>query len=107
MLFDHECDVIVTVMNCFILEKLLQVGNKANTMRTMMTGTCPFYYVLLEQYYTGEMNFPMINGVDEGTAFYVIVCIVTGYIGSERFWTTNEFNIFNDKPLNSAVVTFL
>jgi hypothetical protein len=70
----------------------------------MMTGTCPFYYVLLEQYYTGEMNFPAINGVDEGTLVYVMLTFVSGYYGSEEFWTTNKWG---NLPLNQAVTGFL
>ena len=53
----------------------------------MMIPTLPFYFVLLEQYYTGEMNFPPINGVDEGSLLYLVVCLITGYYGAEQLWT--------------------
>ncbi len=54
----------------------------------MMIPTLPFYFVLLEQYYTGEMNFPPINGVDEGSLLYLIICLITGYYGAVELWTS-------------------
>lgn len=33
------------------------------------------------------MNFPPINGVDEGSLLYCVMCIVSGYFGSVDFWT--------------------
>ena len=62
-------------------------------MLNMMISTFPFYFVLLEQYYTGEMNFPPINGVDEGSLLYWIMCMVTGYYGSISFWT-QKYKVF-------------
>mmetsp|Transcript_19099 Transcript_19099/g.18228 ORF Transcript_19099/g.18228 Transcript_19099/m.18228 type:complete len:109 (+) Transcript_19099:477-803(+) len=41
----------------------------------------PFYYATLEQYYTGELVMPMINGVDEGSIVYFIVCLVCAKYG--------------------------
>jgi hypothetical protein len=65
---------------------MLQTGNKIDGMLNVMIGTFPFYFVLLEQYYTGVMNFPPINGVDEGSLLYCVFCCVSGYYGSVEFW---------------------
>jgi len=46
----------------------------------------PFYFVLLEQYYTGEMYFPPINAVDDGLFLFIIVCFLSGTYGSYEFW---------------------
>lgn len=48
MIVDHQCDVIVSVLNAFILQRMLQVGNKYDSMLNMWISTCPFYFVLLE-----------------------------------------------------------
>lgn len=65
----------------------MQATNSPHAMWFIMVTTCPFYYVLLEQYYTGEMNFPPINAVDDGIFIYVGLAILTGAIGSEKLWT--------------------
>jgi len=62
----------------------------------MLVTTCPFYYVLLEQYYTGEMNFPKFNPVDDGIWIYSGIAILTGIVGSEELWKT-EYSIFGEK----------
>lgn len=47
-----------------------------------MIAIFPFYFVTLEQYYTGEMNFPPINGVDEGSVVITLCAIITGLYGN-------------------------
>ena len=86
MIFDHQCDVIVSVINSFVIQRMMLTGNTRNSLHCLFVTSCPFYYVLLEQYYTGEMNFPPINGVDEGTLLYVTLCMFTAYYGSEEYW---------------------
>jgi len=48
MLFDHFCDAQIAVINCFTIERMLQVGNSKHAMWFIMITTCPFYYVLME-----------------------------------------------------------
>lgn len=63
-------------------------------MFNMMVSTCPFYFVLLETYYTGEMNFPPINGVDEGSLVYFLLCMFTGYYGCIDTWVNSKHDFF-------------
>jgi hypothetical protein len=53
-----------------------------------MVALFPFYFVTMEQYYTGEMNFPPINGVDEGSIVITGLSIITAYYGNVELWTT-------------------
>ena len=55
-----------------------------------MCAVFPFYFVTLEQYYTGEMNFPPINGIDEGSIVISGCAIMTGFIGNIELWTTER-----------------
>lgn len=71
----------------------MQAGNGEHSMFLLAISTCPFYYVLLEQLYTGEMNFPPI-GVDEGSVFYFLICLVTGIIGSQELWLQTKVTMF-------------
>jgi len=66
-----------------------------------MIAIFPFYFVTMEQYYTGEMNFPPINGVDEGSIVITLCAFVTGIIGNKKLWTqTVNFPYFGEQPLN-------
>jgi len=87
MLFDHFCGANIAVINCFMIERMLQCGDSKHAMWFIMITTCPFYYVLLEQYYTGEMNFPPINAVDDGIFVYVALAIASGAMGAVELWT--------------------
>ena len=45
------------------------------------------------------MNFPEINGVDEGTLLYFLLCMYAGYYGSEEAWLhpkTTMFGLFKE-----------
>jgi hypothetical protein len=42
----------------------------------------------MEQYYVGEMNLPMINGVDEGSLGILLICCYTGLLeDNHKYWT--------------------
>lgn len=51
----------------------------------MIAATQPFYFAVLEQYYTGDLVLPEINGIDEGSFVYVILCFLCGYYGPDAF----------------------
>mmetsp|Transcript_6127 Transcript_6127/g.10409 ORF Transcript_6127/g.10409 Transcript_6127/m.10409 type:complete len:89 (-) Transcript_6127:654-920(-) len=72
----------------------------------MMIAIFPFYFVTLEQHYTGEMNFPPVNGVDEGSVAILFLCLYTGYIGNEKLWNqmiTLPF-VEGELPLNKVLL---
>ncbi len=57
--------------------------------------TCfPFFFNTWEEYYSGELNLPIINGVGEGTVVACIVMIFSGEVGKE-FWSQNV-NLFGE-----------
>lgn len=53
----------------------------------MLITVVPFYFALLEQYYTGMLILQYINGVDEGSLVYVGFCFISGFYGSYDLWT--------------------
>lgn len=93
MIFDHQCDAIVAVINNLLLQRMFQLGNDEHSLFYMAICTLPFYFVLVEQYYTDEMNFPPINGVDEGSLLYLVMSIMTGIKGSDNLWL-GKFSLF-------------
>ena len=44
----------------------------------------------MEQFYTGEMNFPPINGVDEGSLVITGLSFVSAYYGNVEFWSSER-----------------
>jgi len=36
------------------------------------------------------MNFPLVNGPDEGTFFYMAIMIYSGYAGNVKFWSVSS-----------------
>ena len=51
----------------------------------------PFFLNTWEEFYTGELNLPIVHGVSEGTLTACIAMALTGYYGLE-FWN-QEANI--------------
>ena len=86
MLFDHGADAFVALFNNFMLLRLFSLPQDPYQPFIQMIAIFPFYFVTLEQYYTGEMNFPPINGVDEGSVVITLCAIITGYYGNVQLW---------------------
>ncbi len=89
MIVDHQADIIVAVLNSFGIQRMMGVGNRPDCICILFISVFPFYYVMLEQYYTGIMDFPIINGVDEGTFGYVGLCWLGAWYGPKEFWWEN------------------
>ena len=109
MLFDHGCDAFVAIINSFMLLRMFSIGTSPYQIFTLMIDLFPFYFVTMEQYYTGEMNFPPINGVDEGSLVITGLSFITAYYGNVEFWTqeiTLPFigkSIMNEGLTNSII----
>jgi hypothetical protein len=65
----------------------------------------PFYFAVLEQYYTGEMILPVINGVDDGSVVLVCMCFASAYYGCIALWKP-EVSIFGFPPLQVSYYFF-
>ena len=88
MLLDHGLDSLTVVLNTFILGRIVQIGDSPLIGVIAMTvSTMPFYYAMLEQYYTGTFILPVVNGVDDGSVGYIICCILCGLYVPD-FWLT-------------------
>ena len=85
MLIDHGMDSITAVINTMLIQVMLQVGNNFLCVFSMIAATQPFYFAIMEQYYTGELVLPEVNGIDEGSFVYILMCFMAGYYGPETF----------------------
>ncbi len=107
MLLDHGIDSVTAVINNLILQRVLMVGNNIYGMMAMIVSTMPFYFAVLEQYYTGELILQVVNGVDDGSIAYILMCFATAYYGSD-IWK-GEFSLFGAEPKRGShyVIYFL
>lgn len=48
-----------------------------------------FYAATWEEYYTGELSLPVINGPNEGIVITCLIHIFTGIVGPD-FWLTES-----------------
>jgi hypothetical protein len=87
MLFDHGVDAITAFTNNFMLMRMFSVEPSPYDLLIKNIAVTPFYFVTLEQYYTGEMNFPPINGVEEGSIAILGCAIASGWYGNVKLWT--------------------
>jgi ethanolaminephosphotransferase len=52
----------------------------------------PFYLNTWEEYYTGELNLPVLNGVNEGAIIAAFFMHLTGFLGRD-FWFYKLFGL--------------
>ena len=94
LLFDHGCDCLTTILCSMTLGRMFQVGDSLIALLIILMVSMPFYFTTLEEYYTGGLFLPIINGVSDGSIAYVLICLATGIVGSS-FWATElESGIF-------------
>jgi hypothetical protein len=86
MLFDHGCDALTTMHFTFIIQRMLQIGNGPLAIGGMMISTFPFYYISLEEFYSGILVMPAFTGPDDASLAILVVSLGTAYFGSEEIW---------------------
>jgi hypothetical protein len=62
-----------------------------------------FHFTTLEEYYSGHLYLPPLNGVSDGSIFLIGLSFYTGYYGN-NMWATP---IYDGTWLNIAGVTYL
>ncbi len=55
-------------------------------MGGLLVTTMPFYFAMVEQYYTGDLILQKFNAVDDGSIIYIALCLITAYYGTE-YWS--------------------
>ena len=99
LLFDHGCDALNSCVSCMTLCSALQLGGSWKSVLLMMATSSIFYAATWEEYYTGELILPVINGANEGVILTAIFHVITAVMGP-AFWTqTNSFGVLNSSVL--------
>lgn len=93
LLFDHGCDAINTTIISLTVIAALQLGPTWRAVFVHMLTCMGFFFQTWEEYYTGVLNLPVINGPDEGSLFMSCLFFATAFQNLEdMFWPrANEF----------------
>lgn len=67
---------------------MLQIGNGPMAIGGMMISTFPFYYISLEEFYSGVLVMPAFTGPDDASLAILVICLGTAYFGSEEIWAS-------------------
>jgi ethanolaminephosphotransferase len=111
LLFDHGCDAVNCIIGStnWILSLGLDPKNSTNDFLIcwiiVMGPFAQFYFSTWEEYYTGELILPIINGPNEGLLGGAVHSFTTAVLG-RSFWTTSSWynGIFRPLlPSSSAV----
>ena len=65
--------------------RLLQTGNNFVAVIMSVGIYSAFHFATLEEYYTGTLYLPPLNGVSDGSFAIIIATIITGSLGN-NFW---------------------
>jgi len=83
MFLDHGLDALTSVTIVFLIGKAYCISNSAVIMGLFTLIVGGFWYMSLESYYTGCMNFGKFTGPDEGQLLASFFCVFAGILGCE------------------------
>ena len=85
LLFDHGCDAVNTTISCLTLLMTIQMGATWLSFGLWAVSVVSFYAATWEEYYTGELALPVINGPNEGILITCSMHLFTAAVGP-AFW---------------------
>lgn len=95
LLFDHGCDAINSIFgsaNVIIGMNLSPSENMLETWLLIFGPFIMFYIATWEQFFTGELIMPIVNGPSEGLLGTALLSFVSYWLGSEYWQQTDVFD---------------
>ncbi|KAF1330170.1 Cdp-alcohol phosphatidyltransferase, partial [Globisporangium splendens] len=86
LLFDHGCDALNVVISACTFAATIQSGATYWSLLLMLAPAMVFFMATWEEYYTGTLALPPVNGPNEGLAIMYSLYIATAIFGP-AFWT--------------------
>jgi len=87
LMFDHGCDCIQTTLLSMCMGCIFQVGFTWKMCMVWALAAIGFFLATFEEYYTGMMYLPIINGPTEGLLITLGLIIGTGFQDmNDPFW---------------------
>jgi ethanolaminephosphotransferase len=94
LLFDHGCDAINSIIGStnWIIAMGLVPTNELHWIYAVTFGPfCMFYICTWEEYYTGELILPIVNGPNEGLFGGAMLSLTTFFYGYEYWQSTSWY----------------
>jgi len=88
-MFDHGADIVNTVLLSMSLSALTGIGQSWLSPLLYVFMTTGFFFNTLEEYYTGSLDLPILNGVSDGCVLIYAIGIITGLYGTQ-VWHTQK-----------------
>lgn len=85
LLFDHGCDAINVTVGCCTMACVMQFGPTWKSLIMSIAGNMTFICATWEEYYTGSLNLPAINGPTEGILIAISLKLLTAALGTLGF----------------------
>ena len=106
LLFDHGTDACTTFFITCGLGAILALETIYQYILLWIMIIVPFYLNNWEEYITGVMSLPIINGINEGTFVIVFLECLTGCIGQD-YLNKKEYIIFGEHILFNTFISSL
>ena len=106
LLFDHGTDACTTFFITCGLGAILALETIYQYILLWIMIIVPFYLNNWEEYVTGVMSLPIINGINEGTFVIVFLECLTGCIGQD-YLNKKEYIIFGKHILFNTFISSL
>ena len=106
LLFDHGTDACTTFFITCGLGAILALETIYQYILLWIMIIVPFYLNNWEEYVTGVMSLPIINGINEGTFIIVFLECLTGCIGQD-YLNKKEYIIFGKHILFNTFISSL
>ena len=90
--FDHGCDAINSVFGSanWIIALGLSTNDSIHAFIMLMGPYALFYFSTWEEYYTGQLIMPIMNGPNEGLLGAVVVSLISYYYGPS-YWHQHDW----------------
>ena len=105
LLVDHGTDSCTTFFITCGLGAILGLDSINQYILLWIMIIFPFYLNNWEQYITGKLSLPCINGINEGTIIIFVIEIAFGIIGQEYF-IKNGITIFENTYQYNTLIVF-
>ena len=104
LLVDHGTDACTTFFITCGLGAILALESIYQYILLWIMIIVPFYLNNWEEYITGVMSLPLINGINEGTFIIVFLECLTGFIGQD-YLNKREYIIFGRNILFNTFIS--
>lgn len=97
---DHGCDAFHSVVMTFCVSTFMSLGATWKTMAILVSALLAFYLNTWEEYHTGALILPIINGPNEGLVILMAVYLWTAHMSSSWWW--KEVTLLRYDPMSAS-----